>query len=431
MSDLSRGGELLRDARRHGGDGGSCHTTTPTFTGNVTSGAKPANHIPTTAPCTQCHTTASNYAAYSVTATHQGVSTCLSCHAPAVAGSFANIKITTQPANHIPTGSLDCNGSGCHSTTNVNPGGFNIGSASINSPSLNTAGHNTIAAAVPSCQTCHEAASYLGMVASTATAAGDSRPSTALDAAHPAAGDCGSCHLTTPTFTSNAMGSMPANHIPTTAACTQCHTTGSYATYSVTATHQGATNCLSCHGPTVAGTFANIKITTTPANHIPIGGLNCNGSGCHSTTNVNPGGFNLGAASINSPTLSVAGHTTVAAAVAGCQTCHEAANYLGMVAGTGTMAGDSRPSATLDAAHPSTGDCNGCHTTVPTFASTVTSAAKPANHIPYASTVPCAQCHTTAGNYAAYSVTGTHQGVTSCLSCHAAAVAGTFANVKV
>src|SRR5205807_3707276 len=130
---------------------------------------------------------------------------------------------------------------------------------------------------------------------------------------------------------------------PRTAASAPRHTTtGNYATYSVTATHQGVTNCLSCHASAVAATFANVKITTAPANHIPYGSLDCNGSGCHSTSNVNPGGFNLGAASINTPTLSVAGHTTVKAATPSCQTCHEAASYLGMVVGTGTLAGDSR-----------------------------------------------------------------------------------------
>src|SRR5205823_1250347 len=186
---------------------------------------------------------------------------------------------------------------------------------------------------------------------------------------------------TTPTFASTVTSAAkPANHIPyaSTVPCAQCHTTaGNYAAYSVTGTHQGVTNCLSCHASAVAASFANIKITSTPANHIPTGSLDCNGSGCHSTRNVNAGGFSLGAANINTPTLSVAGHTTVAAAVAGCQTCHEAASYLGMVVGTGTLAGDSRPSATLDAAHPTTGDCNGCHTTTPTFATTVTSGSKP------------------------------------------------------
>jgi len=84
------------------------------------------------------------------------------------------------------------------------------------------------------------------------------------------------------------------------------HTTaGNYKAYSVTGTHQGVTGCLSCHGPTVAGTF-DIAIVTTPGNHIPIKTLDCNGSGCHSTSNVKSGWLQLGAASISSPTLTVA-----------------------------------------------------------------------------------------------------------------------------
>src|SRR5207244_12208442 len=86
------------------------------------------------------------------------------CRSPTVTATAANLKITTTPANHIPTGSLNCNGSGCHSTTNVSAGGFNIGSASIASPSLTVAGDTTVAAATPACLTCHEAPSYLGML---------------------------------------------------------------------------------------------------------------------------------------------------------------------------------------------------------------------------------------------------------------------------
>src|ERR1700751_5183062 len=154
------------------------------------------------------------------------------------------------------------------------------------------------------------------MLASTAGSWGDSRPS-AFDKSHPTSGDCGGCHTTTPTFAVDQTGNeKPANHIPTTAACAQCHTTaGNYALYSVTGTHQGVTACLSCHAPSVAATFANITIVSSPGNHIPIGTLDCNGSGCHSTANVNPGGFKLGAASINAPTLSVTGHTTIATVV--------------------------------------------------------------------------------------------------------------------
>ena len=409
------------------GDCGVCHGSTSSF---KTDSLRPANHIPTNAPCAQCHTTANSYALYSVTGTHLGVTDCLSCHGPAVANTFANVTIASTPGGHIPIGPLDCNGAGCHTTNNVSPGGFNIGPASIISPTLSIAGHSTVAAAVPGCQTCHEAAGYLGMIGS-ASSASDSRPAKTFDALHPATGDCGGCHTTAPTFSLDVTtAGKPANHIPTSAACAQCHTTPqNYAAYSVVGTHQGVTSCLSCHGPAVASTFANVTIASLPGAHIPIGSLDCNGAGCHTTSNVQPGGFNIGTASISSPTLNVSGHTTVSAAVAGCQTCHESAPYMGMVPSSATVAGDSRPSSALDAMHPTTGDCGSCHLTTPTFASDVVAGNKPANHIP--TTAPCTQCHTTAGNFAVYSVTGTHRGVTNCLSCHAPAVAATFANVTI
>src|SRR5437764_986226 len=460
------------------GDCAQCHDTT-TFS---QSASRPANHIPTSAPCLQCHTTAGNYALYSVTATHQGVTGCLSCHGSST-GPFAGpppgntITIVGAPANHFPVGSLDCNGSGCHTTGNVNAGGFKLGTASTSSPTLTIVGHTTVAAAVSSCATCHESAPYVGMMASSATAWGDSRPQ-AFDKLHPVAGDCSGCHTTTPTFATDMTPSAkPANHIPTTAPCTQCHTTANdYAQYSSLGTHQGLTGCLSCHGPTAAkpsnhlpttaacaqchttaGNFAlysvtgvhqgisgclschgsntgpfagpppsnTITVVGAPANHFPVGSLDCNGSGCHTTGNVNTGGFTLGSASFPSPTLSVAGHTTVAAAAAW-QTCHESAPYVGMMASSATAWGDSRPPA-FDKVHPATGDCSGWHTTTPTFATDVTPSAKPANHIP--TNAPCTQCHTTVGNNALYSVTGTHQGVTGCLSCHGSTVATTFANI--
>jgi hypothetical protein len=359
-----------------------------------------------------------------VTGVHQGVTACLSCHAPSVATTFANVTIVSSPSNHIPIGTLDCNGSGCHSTANVNPGGFNIGTASLTAPTLTVAGHTTIAGSggVSGCQTCHETSPYLGMIVGTAAAWGDSRP-TAYDKSHPTSGDCSGCHTTTPTFASDQTGNTkPANHIPTTASCAQCHTTaGNDAVYSVTGVHQGVTACLACHAPTVATTFANITIVSTPTNHIPIASLDCNGSGCHSTANVNPGGFHIGAAGTATPTLTVAGHTTIGGAggVSGCQTCHETAPYLGMIASTAAAWGDSRPTA-YDKGHPTSGDCNGCHTTTPTFYTNQSgSSAKPANHIP--TNAACTQCHTTAGNYTVYTMGTTgHTGISSnCAQCHA------------
>src|SRR4029077_13042623 len=91
--------------------------------------------------------------------------------------------------------------------------------------------------------------------------------------------------------------------------------------------------------------FANITLVTTPGNHIPFGSLDCNGSGCHTTTNVNTGGVKLGTASLASPTLTVARPTTAGAAVAACQTCHESAPYMGMIASSASAWGDSRPQA--------------------------------------------------------------------------------------
>jgi hypothetical protein len=90
-----------------------------------------------------------------------------------------------------------------------------------------------------------------------------------------------------------------------------------------------------------------------------------------------------------------------------------------MIASSATAWGDSRPQA-FDKNHPSSGDCNGCHTTTPTFFTNQSgSSAKPANHIP--TTAPCAQCHTTAGNYAAYVMGAAgHAGITNnCAQCHA------------
>src|SRR5204863_212066 len=172
--------------------------------------------------------TAGNFALYSVTGVHQGISGCLSCHGSNT-GPFAGpppsntITVVGAPANHFPVGSLDCNGSGCHTTGNVNAGGFKLGSASIASPTLNAAGHTTATGAGLACATCHETAPYLGMIPSTSTVAGDSRPNATLAANHPTTGDCGACHVQTPTFATNLLPTAPkpANHIPTAAACAQ------------------------------------------------------------------------------------------------------------------------------------------------------------------------------------------------------------------
>ena len=264
---------------------GSCSTCH----NGVQAQGKPPNHIVTDLECDACHTTLSWAGA---TFTHLGVTgNCAECH--------NNVSAQGMPNNHMPIGSPATPCEACHSPSNFS----NWLGAQINHPAVKPM----------LCASCHETANYLGMHPSTNTTAGDSRPNATLDKNHPTTGDCGVCHDTS-TFGAAAL--RPPNHIPTNAPCAQCHTTtGNYSQYSVTGTHQGVTACLSCHGPTV-GPFLDVTIVTAPANHVPIGSLDCNGSGCHTTASVNPGGFKLGTASINAPTLNVAGHTTVAAAVA-------------------------------------------------------------------------------------------------------------------
>jgi hypothetical protein len=461
-------------------DCGNCHVTTPTFTSNMLcgsqqlpacTGAVPANHIPTNgAVCAQCHTTQGSFAVYSVTGVHQSQTTCNSCHGP-TAGTLGprtflgpppsnTITIVGLSANHIPTGAgsgVDCGSSGCHTTANVNPGGFFIRAASITVPTLNVAGHTSVGAA-SGCQSCHQSAQYQGMlVGSSMSAMGDDRPT--YDANHPASGDCLTCHSTTPTFATNQSGgSKPANHIPTSApspyttapSCATCHTTvGNNTAYSVAAVHQNlaANSCLTCHKSTVSSTFANVIIKTTPGNHIPIGALDCASSGCHVTNGGAAGGFIIGAGgpgNTSSPTLNALGHTTVQS-VTNCAGCHETAPYMGMALSNANAWGDSRPptNATYDKTpHPTAAtapDCGSCHTTAPTFMSNQTGGSKPANHIPtgapspYTAAPACATCHTTAGNNAMYSVAAVHQNLAtgSCLTCHKSTVSSTFANVTI
>jgi len=94
---------------------------------------------------------------------------------------------------------------------------------------------------------------------------------------------------------------------------------------------------------------------------------------------------------------------------------------LGMHPSTNTTAADSRPSATLDANHPKT---------VRFAASAMTrlhsATARCGRRITFRPVRRARSATTTAGNYKAYSVTGTHQGVSGCLSCHGPTVAATF-----
>ena len=228
----------------------------PTFTSNCDPRPpSPPTTSPTTAACTQCHTTAGNYALYSVTGVHQGVTACLTCHAPAVAGTFANITIVTTRRVTSRSAASTATAPAATPPPTSTPAASSSAARASTAPTLNVAGHTTIASAVGTC--CHLPRDR--PVHRHARRAPPPRPGTrvrprSMPSTRPR-GDCGNCHVPRPTFATNLLptATKPANHIPTTAVCSQCHTTaGNFAVYSVTGVHQGVTACLTCHGPTVA-----------------------------------------------------------------------------------------------------------------------------------------------------------------------------------
>jgi len=352
------------------GECSNCHASTVSFSSGITGGNKPTNHIPTTQVCTLCHTTAGNYAVY--TMNHQGITgNCAQCHASGL--SFANIVPKEPPANHLPIGTLACEN--CHSTANFTA--FGPGTP------MSHAGISS------NCAQCHETGmSWYGVTMV-------DRPTAAQDANHPASGDCSQCHSSTVSFTTGL--AKPANHIPTTQVCTLCHTNAAnYAVY--TMNHAGiSNNCALCHAS--GSSFANIVPKGPPANHIP-STTAC--ESCHAAANFTA--FGPGTP------MSHAGITS------NCASCHETGmNWFGV-----TMV--DRPTAAQDASHPKTGDCAQCHTSTTSFTQGVST--KPANHIP--TSQPCTLCHSNANDYSVFAMN--HQGIVNgCIGCHGTGLS--FANI--
>ena len=251
-----------------------------------------------------------------------------------VATTFANVTIATLSTNHIPIGSLDCNGSGCHTTANVHFRRIQLGAANITSPTLSVGGSYHGSRGRRGVPDLPRGGALPGNDRQHSAAPPGTPDPPALDKNHPDEGDCGGCHTTTPTFSSDCHGSAkPANHIPTNAACAQCHTTaGNFAALFGHRHAPGRHELPQLPRPAAGRRLRqHHDHDARQHNHIPIGALDCNGSGCHTTTNVNPGRLQAsGRPTSTAPTLNVAGHTTVAAAVPACQTCHETAPYQGM-----------------------------------------------------------------------------------------------------
>jgi len=310
-----------------------CHNG-QVFTG-VTPKSKPVNHFPTSMTCETCHSL-SNFTTFSGTLMkHTGiVGGCTNCHNGQAFAGVTPVSKPTGATPHIPT-SMSCET--CHSTSN-----FTTFSGTLMK-------HTGI---VSGCATCH---GFMG--AAKTFAVGMTPVSQTTSPTHTAAGSspCESCHTSTVSFTVATGGTKPANHLPTTAACTLCHGTPYYPGKM---NHTGiSSGCTTCHNGQV---FAGVTPVSKPVNHLPTSAA-C--ETCHTTANTNPGGFAGGAMN----------HTGI---VGGCTNCHNGQVFAG-----------------------------------------ITPKAKPVNHLP--TSLSCETCHSTTVFTTFSGAAMKHTGIVSgCVTCH-------------
>ena len=363
----------------------TCHDTGKSFTGVTNLKTKPSNHVPTAAACEVCHA-ASKFTSFAGTAMqHTGISSgCTTCHAASATGTpFFGVTPLAQGSGHIPT-NADC--VSCHASTAK----FGPGTPMNHAPVAGTP-----------CATCHETGkSFTGVAIVT-------RPTAAQDAAHPSTGDCGTCHSSTTSFATGVTG-KPANHIPTTQACTLCHTSLPASYKPGVMNHAGiSSGCTTCHAVGASGTaFYGVTPLAQGSGHIPTGRSTCvtlprvhqvrqiwsehrrcstpavSGTACatcHATGNAITGDSFADDATgphpdqrRSVPNLSRASNFTTLRRQLG---THEARGGGGdavreVSRGRAEFRGYAvvtRPTAAQDAAHPPTGDCGTCHSSTTSF----------------------------------------------------------------
>jgi hypothetical protein len=328
-------------------DSSGCHSSTTTWAGviynhsgvtigghtcanagcHIAGGAglpKPLNHIPTTAACDTCHT---NFSAFKpAQMSHTGLAgQCSTCHS----GGYLAQNAQAKSANH-PTTSLQCDSSGCHTSTTTwagatfNHSGVTIGGHTCGNAGCHIAGGQglpkpgTHIPTTRACDYCH----------------------TNFTAFNPATMDhtgtsslCINCHNGT-----NATGKPSGKHIPTTQSCDLCHRTSAWLPLLTPYSHTGVVtgSCSNCHS---AG-YANIDVKPA-AGHIPTS-FACDQ--CHRT-------------SAWLPPIEPYSHTGVAAG--SCKTCHTAP-YTSIT----LITGNHIPTTAVTANWAS---CDACHKSYTTF----------------------------------------------------------------
>jgi Cytochrome c7 and related cytochrome c len=392
----------------------TCHASGLSFVGAPPIVTEPANHIPVgTTDCGSCHSK-TIFTTFSGTAmNHTGFTTnCITCHG--AGSSFVGAPpVKTIPANHIPTGSIACEG--CHSTTNF---------TTFIMPNVGSSMNHAVVAAI-TCSSCHEKG--LSFVGAPLTVA---RPALkANGSAHVASGECNTCHFNTTSFVGAT--DYPTNHIPLpnggATNCNSCHSNaGDYSIYAMDHTVVTGTSCTTCHG--AGKSFTNMSppvLKVLPTNHIPVGATAC--ESCHSPSNFTAfSGTAMNHAVVSATTcatchasgLSFVGSPAVVTettnhipvGATACDNCHSKTNFT-------TFSGTAMNHTGFGA------NCASCHANGLTFAGAPPVKTMPSNHVP-TGTIACEGCHA-ATNFTTFVMPNTgasmnHAVVTAiaCSSCH-------------
>ena len=502
----------------------TCHGTGRTFPG-VTMVTFPTGHIPTSLDCSSCHSNTTIPNGFRVfTMNHTGLTTgCINCHGTSAGGTFlpSTPALVTKPASgHIPT-SAPCEN--CHPASRTSVGDFvnavamshtgivsgcnlchDIGASFLPmTPALVTkpAGASHIPTSAP-CEWCHlsttipngfktQSMNHTGVVAgcnachttagvSPIYPAGSQGAIVGQPASHIPTGaqDCAACHTSTQvpggfklsvsSFDHVKAGVLPGTctnchngtaatgpitgHIPINAggSCDSCHSFGIGGFAKWTMRHTGTrnpSNCTACHGaasPSIPG--ATMVTLNSRGTHFPIGANQCDA--CHSVpaSVAAPGGGTgfatwtmqhsaVSASSCSSchstgaswagavpvVTYPGSGHIPVTGGTgSACNDCHTASNTPGS-GGFKTISTSLHSSASIAGL-----TCKTCHDLGKSFiASTPPLVTRPASaHIPLTAgglpAADCNVCHTSTvitGGFATWTMN--HSGITTgCNQCH-------------
>ncbi|MGD9842448.1 MAG: hypothetical protein AB7U99_06035, partial [Steroidobacteraceae bacterium] len=390
----------------------TCHAKGLTFVGSPAVVTEPATHIPVgTTACDNCHSK-TNFTTFSGTAmNHAGFTNCASCHASGL--SFAGAPpVKIMPTNHIPTGTIACDG--CHSASNF---------TTFVLPNTGSSMNHALVTAI-ACSSCHEKG--LSFVGTPPTVL---RPVLkANGSAHVASGECNTCHFDTTSFTGAT--DYPANHIPllngAATNCNSCHSNAAnYSIYTMDHSVVTGTTCTTCHG--AGKSFTNMAppvLKVLPSNHVPVGTVAC--ESCHSSSNFTSfAGTAMnhavvsstscatchakGLTFVGSPAVVTEPATHIPVGTTACDNCHSKTNFT-------TFSGTAMN-------HAGFTNCASCHASGLSFAGAPPVKIMPTNHIP-TGTIACDGCHS-ASNFTTFVLPNTgssmnHALVTAiaCSSCH-------------